>query len=393
VSRSAVIAILFLATALLPAQERAIPADKDPVTTPQGLKYSVLRRGDGKVRARLGDMVQVHYTGWLENGRVFGTSRRQGMAPTKFALVPRGKVIPGWVLGIQLMHVGDQFKFTVPASLGYGNKPQATVPSDSTLIFEVELVSAERHFELPSFRPGIATRQKTMESGLKYEVIKEGNGNPPAEGEFFELKYALWNKDGILVSCDLSHVDQPLMQSIKTSPMPLFGEAIPLLKPGSRYRFEAPSKLCYGGGFFSPFLPPNSVTIWELEVVSVLRPPVFSMSPKEKIKTTESGLQYEVIEEGKGESPLATSQVSVEYAGWLTDGKLFDSSFQRGKPATFEVGKVIKGWSEGLALMKEGSVYKFTIPPKLGYADQKLQTIPANSTLVFWVRLVEVLKK
>ena len=116
-------------------------------------------------------------------------------------------------------------------------------------------------------------------------------------------------------------------------------------------------------------------------------------APKEepKMMTTDSGLQYEVLTEGTGASPSATDSVTVHYAGTLTDGTEFDSSYKRGQPATFPLNRVIAGWTEGLQLMKEGAKYRFTIPPALGYGKRGVPgTIPPDSTLVFEVELIEV---
>ncbi len=112
---------------------------------------------------------------------------------------------------------------------------------------------------------------------------------------------------------------------------------------------------------------------------------------KEGVKTTESGLQYIVLKEGIGEAPKASSRVKVHYHGTLTDGTVFDSSVDRGEPSEFGVGQVIKGWTEGLQLMKPGAKYKFFIPQELAYgAQQRGQHIKPFSALVFEVELIEV---
>jgi len=111
---------------------------------------------------------------------------------------------------------------------------------------------------------------------------------------------------------------------------------------------------------------------------------------KEGVKTTDSGLQYKVITEGSGTSPVATDRVKVHYTGKLIDGTVFDSSVQRGTPATFGVGQVIPGWIEGLQMMKPGAKYEFTIPSNLGYGPRGTPSIPGNSVLIFDVELIEI---
>lgn len=114
---------------------------------------------------------------------------------------------------------------------------------------------------------------------------------------------------------------------------------------------------------------------------------------KPGIQTTESGLQYEVIKEGKGQKPTATDMVKVHYEGKLTNDTVFDSSIKRGEPTDFYVNQVIKGWTEGLQLMSEGAKYRFYIPQDLAYgANENNPSIPPFSVLIFDVELIEVKK-
>ncbi len=113
---------------------------------------------------------------------------------------------------------------------------------------------------------------------------------------------------------------------------------------------------------------------------------------KQGVKVTESGLQYQVIKEGKGESPKKTDRVKVHYEGRTIDGKKFDSSYDRGKPAEFGVSGVVKGFSEALQLMKPGAKYKVFIPPELGYGERGAgRTIGPNEVLIFDLELLEIL--
>lgn len=112
------------------------------------------------------------------------------------------------------------------------------------------------------------------------------------------------------------------------------------------------------------------------------------------IKETASGLQYVVEKEGEGATPTAEDEVTVHYTGKLIDGTVFDSSVNRGEPATFPLNRVIPGWTEGVQLMKEGAKYTFFIPSDLAYGAQGVPgAIPPHSTLVFEVELIKVVKK
>lgn len=110
---------------------------------------------------------------------------------------------------------------------------------------------------------------------------------------------------------------------------------------------------------------------------------------KEGIVELPSGLQYEIITQGTGPKPLASNEVTCHYHGTLINGTIFDSSVQRGRPASFPLNMVIKGWTEGLQLMTTGSKWRFFIPPHLGYGERQVSAqIGPNSTLIFEVELI-----
>lgn len=119
--------------------------------------------------------------------------------------------------------------------------------------------------------------------------------------------------------------------------------------------------------------------------------PTFAMSPKDKLVTTASGLQYEQLRSGVGDSPKATDTVKVHYCGWLTDGTQFDSTYLGGEPATFPLEMVVPGFREGLLLMQPGSIFRLTIPANLAYGE--LGTggiIPPNAALVFTITMLGI---
>ncbi|MGZ8559848.1 MAG: FKBP-type peptidyl-prolyl cis-trans isomerase [Chitinophagaceae bacterium] len=111
-----------------------------------------------------------------------------------------------------------------------------------------------------------------------------------------------------------------------------------------------------------------------------------------EVKTTASGIQYEVITEGTGAKPLAVDSVTVNYKGTLIDGTEFDNSYTRGEPITFPLNRVIPGWTEGLQLMSVGSKYKLYIPYTLAYGSNDQGPIPGGSALIFEVELLDIKK-
>jgi len=111
---------------------------------------------------------------------------------------------------------------------------------------------------------------------------------------------------------------------------------------------------------------------------------------RDEVTVTDSGLQFEVLEEGDGDSPGANSTVTVHYTGTLLDGTVFDSSRDRGEPVSFPLQNVIPGWTEGLQLMQEGDRFKLFLPPELAYGPGGNQSIPPNAALIFDVELISI---
>jgi len=227
--------------------------------------YKIDSQGKGAKPAN-GDIVKVHYLGTLQDGTKFDSSYDRN-EPIEFELGV-GRVIKGWDEGIALLNKGTKATFIIPPEIGYGNRQVGSIPANSTLTFEVELVD---------FKPGI--------------------------------------------------------------------------------KIEA-----------------------------------FNTAGKVSTKT-DSGLEFILVESGKGMKAAAGYTVTVHYSGYLEDGTMFDSSVKRDQPFVFTLGmgKVIKGWDEGLALMRVGDKARLIIPSNLGYgASGAGGVIPPNATLIFDVELVDV---
>ena len=360
-----------------PAPAAGIPECKDMKKTPSGLEYGVLKEGRKEASPGKDDVVEVHYTGWLTDGTKFDSSRDRGV-PTSFGV---SEVVKGWTEGLQLMTPGAHFKFVIPAELGYGAQSQGKIPANSTLVFEVELLKVT---SMPKFPPAGKDR-KDLADGVKYEVTKVGTGAQVSDKVSLAMRYAIWKADGTLLDCSERQNNHRISGGLSTLPFPFLKNLAQTCKVGDVLRAEVPKALFPNAG---------EDTVWELEVTGVTtlpEMPKFRLLDQSKVVTTQSGLKYEVIEAGTGVSPVAADTVVAHYAGWLLDGTPFDSSYSRGSTSEFPLNRVIKGWTEGLQLMKTGGKFLFEIPGELAYGTRgSPPKIPANATLVFLVELVDV---
>jgi peptidylprolyl isomerase len=231
-------------------------------------------------------------------------------------------------------------------------------------------------------------------SGLASVVLQPGTGTEkPTLRDQVKVHYSGWTTDGKMF--DSSVVRNRPAEFGVTQVIKGWTEGLQLMVVGEKRRFWIPSNLAYGENP-RPGAPKGALT-FDVELLEIIKPPEPPEVPKDvaaapaSAKKTASGLRYTVLQPGTGkEHPSPTNRVKVNYSGWTTDGKMFDSSVMRGRPATFGVGQVIKGWTEGLQLMVVGEKTRFWIPADLAYGENPRPGAPAG-TLVFDVELLEIL--
>lgn len=357
------------------------------ITTASGLQYKITHKGTGE-KAEAGDMVSVHYTGKFTNDTVFDSSVKRG-EPITFEL-GKGQVIKGWDEGIALMHVGDKAVFTIPAQLGYGSEERGTIPANSTLIFDVELVKImkqPKQFDVKG--------KDTIDLGEGLKVIKLNttNGEKVRDGGIVSIHYSAFLMDGTMFDSSIPReksLDLPIGEK---AIFPGLEMGLSSLKVGEKAKIIIPSKLGFGERQAGN-IPPNSDLIFDVEVIGYkekVTPKAYDVKGKDTL-TTASGLKYIVVAPGSGAKAEPFKTVKVNYTGYFEDGKMFDSSFNAGAPFSFELGKggVIRGWDEGVALMKVGEKMRLIVPYQLGYGEQGYGPIPAKATLIFDIELLEV---
>jgi peptidylprolyl isomerase len=250
---------------------------------------------------------------------------------------------------------------------------------------------------------------KTTESGLKYFDEIVGEGKDAKVGDLLSIHFKGW----IIVDStnlfsdwteDSTRLPHMIGDSYRQGQVIKFvlgegafirgtDEGIVGMKPNGKRMIVIPSELAYGEKGIGP-VPPNADLKVFIELLDVQDPVVTELwdVDQTKLKTSESGLMYVIIDEGEGDITTDGNVVTVHYTGFLEDGTKFDSSVERDEPFSFVVGnkQVIAGWDEGIRLLKKGGKARFVIPPSLGYGDITAGKIPPNSTLLFDVELLDV---
>jgi peptidylprolyl isomerase len=224
-------------------------------------------------------------------------------------------------------------------------------------------------------------------SGLISRVITPGTGpGQPAPTDVITVHYTGWARDGSVVDSSRSR-SEPSMFPLNRA-LAGWRECVPLMKVGETRRCWMPETLAYQG---QPGKPRGTI-VFDIELVDTrtsptIAPPEVAAAPADAMRTS-TGLAYKVLRPGTGvRNPAAWNRVTVHYTGWTTDGKMFDSSVSRGKPATLSLGEVIPGWTEGMQLMVEGERTRFWIPQELAY---KGEAGSPRGMLVFDVDLIRI---
>jgi FKBP-type peptidyl-prolyl cis-trans isomerase len=229
-----------------------------------------------------------------------------------------------------------------------------------------------------------STAAKTK-SGLASRVLTPGTGTThPAGDDLVTLHYSGWTIDGKTI--DSSVAGEPATFPLDRV-MPGLSEGVQLMVVGEKRRFWIPEALAYKGAAERP----KGTLVFDVELLTFTaapsKPPADVAQAPEDALRTRSGIAYKVLKRGTGtRHPLATDKVTVHYSGWTTDGKLFDSSVQRGQPTTFALNQVIAGWTEGVQLMTEGERVRFWIPESLAYKGERAPF----GLLVFDVELLKI---
>jgi FKBP-type peptidyl-prolyl cis-trans isomerase len=359
----------------------------DAVKTASGLIYKKLVTKDSGAAPLKNDTVLINYTGWKQsNGETFYTNRSKGQ-PLPLHLATTA---PGFTEGLQLIKQGETAVLWLPPAIGYKGPPQGT---PETLVYQIELVGIEAAPAIPADVAKPPTNAETLTTGEKYVVVKPGTSKDKAGiADTVTFNFTAWDSDGRMFDTTETRKRPGSVQPFKQSPA--MEDILTSMSTGERARFWVDTEKMQMPGRPLPGSP-KGLLCYEVEIASITKsqhevPPAPSdvAKPPPGTPKTAKGTFYKVLKQGPpGSHATPTQSVRVNYTGWTTDGRMFDSSVMRGEPAEFGLNGVIAGWTDGIPLMSVGDKYRFWIPEELAYkgAPSKPQGM-----LVFDIELIEI---
>jgi len=414
---------------------------------PSGLEYKIVKHGAGKKKPALTDHIEMNILLHQGDSVIFDSRKMNNNQPVPLPISkPRFNGDP--MEGFMLMVVGDSaiFRVSVDTLKKIGGM-QPWMIEGKKIEYNVVLISLRTDEEEKKDAAEKSAKQKTIDekmlqdyfaknkikpiktaSGLYYTISRDGAGDRPKVGQTVDVKYTGKFMSGVPFDSNVDtafhHTDPFPVEVGKGRVIKGWDEGLLLLKKGTKATFYIPSDLAYGPQERSP-IPANSILVFDVEILDVhdAAPPQHQQQQhqdpvkqaaiddkllneyfaKNNIKATKtpSGLYYRIIEEGTGENAKPGQKVGMQYLGKLLDGQVFDSNMDEnftpkpGTPFTFTlgVGQVIKGWDEGVALLKKGTKGTLYLPSNLAYGSSGAGgRIPPNAVLIFNVQVVNIEK-
>ncbi len=398
---------------------------------PSGLEYKIARHGVGKKHPNVRDHLEMHVHVHIKDSTIFDSRKMNNGNAVPFQVQPpsfRGDFIEG----LMLMVAGDSCLLRLPVDsiISQNKQLMPGMKAGDVLEYDVVLVSVMTNAEYKKDQYDRTEAQKKLDSirfedyfarnsivakrtpsGLYYTIANEGSGETAKPGQVLSVFYTGRFLEGKTFDSN----KDPEFHHPEAFPVTLgrggvikgWEEGLALLKAGSKATLYIPSYLAYGLQGNSN-IPPNTVLVFDVEIASIKTQAevddklITDYMAKNNIKATKtaSGLYVAITSEGKGEMPAKGQKVAVNYTGMTIDGRKFDSNtdsaFHHMQPLEFALGQgaVIKGWDEGIGMLKQGTKATLLIPSAIAYGARGQQGagIAPNAVLIFNVELVDIKK-
>ncbi len=368
-----------------PVDLKTPPADA--VKTASGLVYKKLvTNGDGTAIGR-NDSVLINSTTWKQaTGETIATNKTRGQ-PLPFSLATAA---PGFTEMMQLLRKGEKAVVWVPPGVPFRAQPS---PSADEMVYMIEVVDVT---PAPAIPPDVAApppKALAFKSGTKYEIVRAGTGTDKARAwDTVTFNYSAWDADGHMF--DTTETRKRAMTAPPFRQSAVLEEVLTSVTAGTRVRFWADSEKMAQGGHPLPNMPKGQLC-YEVELLQIAKaandpppPPSDVAKPPSDAQKTAKGVFFKLLKAGPGGAkPKANDVVKVNYTGWTTDGRMFDSSLLRANPAEFSLMGVIQGWGDGIPTMSVGDKTRFWIPEELAYKGAPNRP---QGMLVFDVELLEI---
>jgi FKBP-type peptidyl-prolyl cis-trans isomerase len=426
--------VLLLAVLVFPSFSQKFPGYSKTKT---GLYYKVYKTGTDTITPKIGNYVSFdmvyHGKAHGKDSVFFNSQKQQNPQPVQFFL-PQPNFKGDLNEGIPMLAKGDSGVFIVNAdSLIFKTfklkKRPAGIDSNTYFYFHIHMLSIktaesmifDEDAKLKKYVADNSITTKPTSLGMYIIETKPGTGVKIDTGCHVRLNYKVSNLDGKELFSTYERPEPVKFEFGKKIDTPGFEYGVSTLRNGSKAKFIIPSPLAFGTRGSGSLVPPYTTLIYDVEITDVKTKAEYEKEQNDfqkseqmkadSLKTNEpfllekylkdssitvkplpSGLYYIKVKEGTGPTAMAGKMVKVHYTGRLLNGKVFDSSRDRGTPIEFMLGRgqVIRGWDEGISLMKQGGKAKLIIPSSIGYSDRDMGVIPPYSTLVFDVELMEV---
>lgn len=354
----------------------------DATKTASGLVYKKIVTNDAGPTPKRNDVVLINYTGWRQaTGETFFTTHGSTVR------LNLAQAAPGFTEALQLVHKGETVMLWMPPAIGYKTPPA----KPETLVYQLELADLVPAPLIPDDVGKPPANATVLPLGTKYVVLRPGTGTAHAR-QFDNVTYTrtMWNSDGKMLE---NTADRPTTAS-PWKESPALSEILTNMTVGERTRFWVDADKTTTTGRAAPGV--QGVVCYEVEVQAIekaahdapLTPPDVAKPPADALKSPK-GVFYKVLKSGPkgGQHPSPADMVKVDYTGWTTDGRMFDSSAIRGEKATFSLTSVVSGWTDAIPLMVVGDRWRLWIPEALAY---KGRAGKPKGMLVFDVELSEI---